>query len=115
MAAVEGSLRYCIEQPKRRDHGAGREHLDLEVAAGHVVDLPGVVLGVFVENVFRWPRALPAHVDRALGAYHVRGRYGRCSSGRGRDLEEIAPRWPRNFGRFRHGVPLLAFRTALAP
>ena len=67
VAAVEHALRDRVEQAEGGHHGAGRQHLDLEVAAGHVVDLLGVIQRVFVENVLRRPGALPAHADRALG------------------------------------------------
>ena len=66
VAAVERALRHGIDQPERRHHGAGRKHLDLEVAAGHVVDRLGVVERVFVEDILRRPRALEAHGDRPL-------------------------------------------------
>ncbi len=61
VAAVERALRHRVEQAERRHHGAGGQHLDLEVAAGHVVDLLGVVERVLVEDVLRRPRRLPAH------------------------------------------------------
>ena len=68
VAAVERALRHRVEQAEGRHHGAGRQHLDLEVAAGHVVDLLGEVERVFVEDVLGRPGALPAHADRALRA-----------------------------------------------
>ena len=66
VAAVERALGHRFEQAEGRHHGAGRQHLDLEIAAGHVVDLLGEVERVFVEDVLRRPGALPAHADRAL-------------------------------------------------
>ena len=51
MAAVEHTLGDRVEQAEGRHHGARRQHFDLELAAGHVVDLLGVVECVFVENV----------------------------------------------------------------
>ena len=74
MAAVERALRDGVEQPECRNHGAGRQHLDLEVAAGHVVDLLGVVLREFVEDVLRRPGRLPAHADRAACAFAIIGK-----------------------------------------
>ena len=66
VAAVERALRDGVEQAEGGHHGAGGKHLDLEVAAGHVVHLLGVVERVFVENILGRPGALPAHADRAL-------------------------------------------------
>ena len=73
VTAVEHALGDRVEQLERRHHGAGGQHLDLEVAAGHVVDLLAEVVGVFVEDVLRRPGALPAHADRALRLDDVRG------------------------------------------
>ena len=89
VAAVERALRHRIEQAEGGHHGAGRKHLDLEIAAGHVVDLLGVVEGVFVEDVLGRPGALPAHADRALRARDVRRGDGRCSP-RGSHFQEAA-------------------------
>jgi hypothetical protein len=47
------------------DHGARGEHLDLELATGHVVNLLGEVAGVLVEDVLRRPGRLEAHRGRA--------------------------------------------------
>ena len=66
VTAVERALRHGVEQPEGRHHRARRQHLDLEVAAGHVVDLLGEVERVLVEDVLLRPRALPAHRDRPL-------------------------------------------------
>jgi hypothetical protein len=66
MTAVEHALRNGIEQLEGRHHGASRQHFDLQIAAGHIVDLLGEVVCVFVKDVFRWPCTLPAHADRAL-------------------------------------------------
>jgi len=55
-AAVEGSFRNGIDQSERGHHGAGGKHLDLEVAAGHVVDQLGVVQRV------SWNMFLRRHV-----------------------------------------------------
>jgi hypothetical protein len=78
VAAVERAFRHGVEQAEGGHHRAGRKHLDFEIAAGHVVDLLGVVEGVFMENVLRRPGALKAHADRALrldeaGRGHRRG------------------------------------------
>ena len=61
VAAVERALGDRVEQAERRHDRAGGQHLDLEVAAGHVVDLLRVVERVLVEDVLRRPRRLPAH------------------------------------------------------
>ena len=65
VAAVERALRHGVEQAEGGNDGAGGQHLDLEIAAGHVVDLLGEVERVLVEDVLRRPGALPAHGDRA--------------------------------------------------
>ena len=44
VTAVEHALGDRIEQLERRHHGAGGQHFDLEIAAGHVVDLLGEVV-----------------------------------------------------------------------
>ena len=102
MAAVEGAFRDRIEQAKRRHHGAGRKHLDLEVAAGHVVDLLGVILGVFVENILGRPGALPAHADRALRAGDGRCCDRCCCGARGGYLQKAAAAGIAAFGRPGH-------------
>ena len=90
VAAVEHALRHRVEQAECRHHGAGRKHLDLEVAAGHVVDPLAEVERVFVEDVLRRPRALEAHADRPLRLDDARCRDG-CRAGRERaGLQELA-------------------------
>ena len=49
---------HRIQQLEGRHHGAGGQHVDLEAAARHVVDLLGVVERVFVEDVLGRPGAL---------------------------------------------------------
>ncbi len=81
VAAVEGALGDRVEQAEGRHHRAGGQHLDLEIAAGHVVHFFGEVEGVLVEDVLRAPGALPAEHDRPLGlgdqGESQRGRSGR--------------------------------------
>src|SRR6266542_3708456 len=60
MATVERALRHGVDQAEGRDHRAGRQHVDLEVAAGHVVDLLGEVERVLVEDVLLRPGAATA-------------------------------------------------------
>src|SRR5262249_17234394 len=80
VTAVEHALGNGVEQLERRDDCACRQHFDLQIAAGHVVDPLAEVEGVFVEDVLRGPRALPAHTDWALRFYDgwrsYRGRRG---------------------------------------
>jgi hypothetical protein len=90
VAAVEQALGDRVEQLERRNNGAGRKHLDLEVAAGHVVDLLGVVDRVFVEDVLRRPRALPAHADRAGLSLDGRSGDGRGGGYAGAENEAAA-------------------------
>ena len=66
VAAVEHALGDGVEQLEGRHDGAGGQHFDLEIAAGHIVDLLGEVVGVLVEDILRGPGALPAHADGAL-------------------------------------------------
>jgi len=49
MTAVERAATHAIEQLERLDHRTGRQHFDLEVTAGHAVDLAGKIERVFVE------------------------------------------------------------------
>ncbi len=51
VAAIQRPLGNRVEQTKGRHHGARGQHIDLEVAARHVVDFFGVILGVFVKYV----------------------------------------------------------------
>lgn len=67
VAAVKRPLGYRVKKVESRHHGAGRQHLDLEIAAGRVIDLLGVVKSVLVENVPGRPGALPSHGNRPLG------------------------------------------------
>ena len=104
VAAVERALRHRVEQAEGRHHRAGRKHLDLEVAAGHVVDLLGVVEGVFVEDVLGRPGALPAHADRALRARDARRGDG-CGGARGGHFQEAATARSLVLGWFGHEYP----------
>ena len=106
VAAVERALRYRIEQAEGGHHRAGRQHLDLEIAAGHVVDLLGVVEGVFVEDVLGRPGALPAHADRALGARDV-WRGDGCCSACGGHFQKAATARSSALGRLGHWVSSL--------
>ncbi|MDT4882852.1 hypothetical protein FQZ97_1188410 [compost metagenome] len=81
MAAVERALVHRFEQLESRDHGAGGQHFDLELAPGHVVDLLGEVLGVLVEDVLRGPGALEAQ-RRGLRGRNHRHRHGASRNGR---------------------------------
>ena len=101
VAAVERALGDRVEQAEGRHHGAGRQHLDLEVAAGHVVDLLGEVERVFVEDVLRRPGALPAHAGRSGLARRAGAlRRTRGADGRGSAFEEAAARRGGGRGRF---------------
>jgi len=55
VAAVERAFGDGIDQPERGHHGARGQYLDLEIAAGHLVDRLGIVERVFVEDVLRRP------------------------------------------------------------
>jgi hypothetical protein len=90
VSAVERTLRDRIEQAERRHHRACRQHLDAQVAAGHVVHFLGEVVGVFVEDILRGPRALPTHRDRALGFGDHREPEGRGPCGRSGAGQELA-------------------------
>src|ERR1041384_3417012 len=82
VTAVERALGDRVEQAERRHDRAGRQHLDLEVAAGHVVHLLRVVERVLMEDVLLRPGALPAEADRALRLDDHR-ETERCAAGRG--------------------------------
>jgi hypothetical protein len=66
VSAVERTLGNRVQQVEGRHDGAGRQHLDLEIPAAHVVHLLGEIEGVLVENVFGRPGGLPAHRNRPL-------------------------------------------------
>src|SRR5262249_23190882 len=101
VAAVEHAFGHRIEQLEGGHHGPGRQHLDLEVAASHVVDFLGVIERVFVKDILSRPRALPAHVDRALRLYDARRRYARGSRQRS-SFEELAARGCGRWRLIRH-------------
>jgi hypothetical protein len=84
VAAVERALGYGVEQVEGLDHGAGRQHLDLQAAAGHVVHLLGEVECVLVEDVLGRPGGLPAHGDRRLRHRNHREAGGHGTGGAGR-------------------------------
>jgi hypothetical protein len=90
VTAVERSLGDRVEQAEGRHHSAGRQHFDLQIAAGHVVDDLGVVLRVFVEDVLRRPGALPAHGDRALRLHDARRQNDGARSGYTSAVQELA-------------------------
>ncbi len=89
VAAIERAFRNGVEQVERGNDGAGGQDLDLQVAAGHVVDLPGEVGRVLVENVLRRPGALPTHRDRALRLDDHREGQRSCTCG-GSRADELA-------------------------
>ena len=95
VAAVEHPLRHRIEELEGRHHRPGGQHLDLEVATGHVVDFLRIIERVFVKDVLRRPRALPAHVDRALRLDDARRRHGRGRRHRSSFEEPAARRYCR--------------------
>jgi hypothetical protein len=66
VAAVECSFRHRVKQAECRHHGAGRQHLDPEIAAGHVIDFFCEIEREFVKDILGGPSTLPAHGDRAL-------------------------------------------------
>ena len=96
VAAVERALGHGVEQAERRHHRARRQHLDLDVAPGHVVDLLGEVVRVLVEDVLGRPGALPAHGDGTLRLDHVGEAERRCAGRRRRGAFQKPPA-----GRFR--------------
>jgi hypothetical protein len=79
VATIERSFRHGVEEAESRHHRARGQHLDLEVAAGHVVDLLGEIERELVEDVLGRPSALPAHADGALRLDNARGRNSRSS------------------------------------
>ena len=66
MSPVEGTLRHRVEHAESRHYRAGGQHLDLQVAARHLVDLLGVVERELVEDILLRPGALPAHRGNPL-------------------------------------------------
>ena len=100
VTAIERAFTDCIDQVKRLDDRACRQHFDFQVAAGHIVNFFRVVLCVFVKNIFGWPGALPAHGDRpglAVGNHRETGN-GRTRCGCGSGEEFSARRF--GFDRF---------------
>ena len=89
MAAVEQALADRVEQAKRGYQGAGGQHLDAQLAAGHAVDPAGEIERVLMEDVRGQPGALQAQRDRSLGADHRREGERRYAA-RGR--EKVAAR-----------------------
>ena len=76
VSAVQRALGDRFEQTEGRHHRAGGQDLDLEFAAGHVVDLLGEVQRVLVEDVLRRPGALEAQAGDGR-------RLGKCRRGHG--------------------------------
>ena len=92
VAAVQRAFGNSFEQTESRHHSTGWQHFNLQVAAGHVIDLLGVVQSVFVEDVLGRPSALPAHGDRAgLGIGDHWRAHRACSNGGA--LEKAAAAW----------------------
>ena len=78
MTTVERALGNPLEQLEGWHHGTSGQHLDLQAAARHVVDLLGKVVRVLVEDVLGRPRALEPERGR-LGVGHHGHRHGaRC-------------------------------------
>jgi len=91
VAPVERALRDRLEQAEGGHHRTGGQHLDLHVAARHVVHLLGEVDRVLVEDVLGRPGGLPAHGHWPLG-FGDHGEAERRHARRGRALEEAATR-----------------------
>ena len=89
MARVQRARRDSVEQTESRNDSAGGQHVDAEVAARHVIDLLGDVLGEFVENILGGPRALQAHGHWPLRLHH-RGSGNQSNAGGGCGLQEFA-------------------------
>ena len=89
MSPVEGALRHRVEHAEGRHHRAGGQHLDLQVATGHLVDLFGVVERELVKDVLLRPGALPAHRGNPLRLDDCR-KAESCRASRGnRSLEDV--------------------------
>ena len=93
MAAVERSGDDRVLKLQRADDGAGGQQVQLQTAARKAIDDVDIVLGEFMEDVARRPRALKPHGD-GLGAGDIghrksgrrrtgRGRHGACQKARG--------------------------------
>src|SRR5205085_11061759 len=54
VTAIERSLRHGFQQAERRHDSARRQHLDPELATGHVVHFLREVERVLVKDIFRW-------------------------------------------------------------
>ena len=73
VAAIENSGMHRVLHLERRHDRAGREHIEFQPPAGHLVDLLGVVGGEFVKNIPRRPRRLEPP-DRCLRTRHLMAR-----------------------------------------
>ncbi|KAG1372838.1 hypothetical protein G6F60_015590 [Rhizopus arrhizus] len=58
VAAVQRACRHRVQQVARLHARPGGQHLDLQLATGHVVDLLRIVARELVEDVRGGPRAL---------------------------------------------------------
>jgi len=92
MAAVQRALVHRLQQLEGRDDGAGGQDLDLELAAGHVVDLLREVGRVLVEDVLGRPGALEAQRYGLRAGDHRRGHGAGAGGGSGCGLQEAAAR-----------------------
>ncbi|MNT36598.1 hypothetical protein D3C72_1726950 [compost metagenome] len=90
MAAVQRPGRHRIQQVEGLDHGAGGQHFDLQLAAGHLVDLGRVVAGELVEDVVGGPGALEAEGDGCILRPGDRGESKRRGPGDGSARDELA-------------------------
>src|SRR5690606_41733029 len=79
VAAIERAGRNGVGQVERLADGARGQHLYLQLALSHVVDLACVVLRELVENVVGRPGALEAQRHRRA----LRAGNGRKTQGRG--------------------------------
>ncbi len=106
VTTVEGSLGNRIQKAEGGHHRARGQHLDLQVSAGHVVDLLCEVVGILMEDVFLRPRALPAHRDRPRlpASDHRETQNRRATCGHSR-FENVTSR--DLFGLFSFGFVLL--------
>ena len=92
VTAIENAGMHRVGHLEGRHDRAGRQHVELEAAARHVVDLLGVVDRELVEDVLGRPGRLilPGHRLRARDLRHGDRAGGRRAGGNSAGLQELA-------------------------
>ena len=112
MTTVQSTFGNRIEQAECRNNGAGWQYFNFQFAAGHVIDLRSEIYSVFVEDVFRRPGRLEAHILYALRFRNHWEAKGSCTGATNSSTFQKLTTWCLVF-HFRHSYLLVLINQVL--